>query len=115
MRTEIPLTALGLRARLRREAGRIAGQLACLPEVRMIILHGSVARGDVHASSDIDMIVVGDFQQRFVERAAQLYERIQYDVDLDLLPYTPAEFEMLKTSSGIVKEALREGKVVYER
>ncbi|MFH0968693.1 MAG: nucleotidyltransferase domain-containing protein, partial [Methanobacteriota archaeon] len=34
----------------------------------MVLLHGSYARGDIHEGSDIDLILVGEFPERFHKR-----------------------------------------------
>ena len=50
----------------------------------------------------------------FVHRTAQLYRRLESDVDLNLVAYTPAEFERLR-EGGFVGEALRTGRVLYDK
>lgn len=103
-----------LKKELRREADSIAAQLASFPEVQRVILHGSLARDDVHPFSDIDLIVIGNFKQRFFERWRKLLRSVHCSFDLEILPYTPEEFEELKFNSGIVRRAIREGKILYE-
>jgi len=80
---------------------------------RRVILFGSVARDDIGAWSDLDLIVVLNSDQPFIKRLGLLYERIQPRVGLDLLAYTPQEFEALRERS-FIRQALREGKVLYE-
>ena len=50
----------------------------------------------------------------FLDRTADLYRQIQVDVDMDLLVYTPHEFER-KQRSGFLKQALATGQVIYEK
>jgi hypothetical protein len=45
----------------------------------------------------------------FLERIYQLLELWDCDADVDLLPYTPEEFEEKKGQIGIVKQAVEEG------
>jgi len=82
------------------------------PEI--IILFGSRARGDYLKDSDYDIIIVSpEFDDvHFLERIYQLLEFWDYDWDVDLLPYTPEEFEKKKNQIGIVNQAVREGLVV---
>jgi hypothetical protein len=52
--------------------------------------------------------------QDFVQRTADLYRQIQTDVDVDLLVYTPEEFQRQR-QSGFVRHALATGQVIYEK
>jgi predicted nucleotidyltransferase len=85
-----------------------------------IILFGSRARGDVHAQSDVDLLVVKDTDDSSVSR----YKRIGdlcvslYGISTptDILWYTPAEVEHWRGATNhVVARALREGRVLYER
>lgn len=53
-------------------------------------------------------------EQDFIHRTAELYARIQTDVDLDLLVYTPDEF-LKNQESNFIRRALQTGQVVYEK
>ncbi len=99
-------------ALLERELERIVDVLRRM-EVQRIILFGSVARERITAWSDLDLIVVLDSDLPFVKRLGLLYERVQPRVGLDLLAYTPQEFETLR-ERPFVRQALQEGKVLYE-
>jgi predicted nucleotidyltransferase len=93
---------------------RIVAQLAAMPEVERVILFGSYAAGRRDLFTDLDLLVVMASGQDFVRRTAELYRRIIADVDLDLLVYTPSEFERLR-ERGFVRQALGTGKVLYEK
>jgi predicted nucleotidyltransferase len=82
-------------------------------EAQLVVLFGSVARKDIGAFSDLDIIVVLDSDLSFIKRLELLYERIQPRVGLDLLAYTPQEFEEMR-ERPFVRQALQEGKVLYE-
>jgi predicted nucleotidyltransferase len=92
----------------------ILERLSSMPEVERVILFGSYASGRRDLFTDLDLLVVIDSEQSFVERTADLYRRVQAGVDLDLLAYTPQEFARLR-ESGFVKHALTTGQVIYER
>ncbi len=81
--------------------------------VQRIILFGSAAREKIAVWSDLDLIVVLDSDQPFIKRLGLLYERIQPRVGLDLLAYTPKEFEAIRERS-FIRQALQEGRVLYE-
>ncbi len=81
---------------------------------KRIILFGSLAKGDIGQASDIDLLVVRETKKRFIERLVELYELIDPKFALDLLVYTPSEFDEMKKKSIFVKQILREGKLLYE-
>lgn len=80
------------------------------------ILFGSAARGDADRFSDIDLIVIKRTDRRFLDRLADVIEAIQPDFSLDVLVYTPEEFERMREEGNpLISRALEEGKVIYER
>lgn len=94
--------------------GRIVSQLRAMPEVEQVILFGSYAAGRRDLMTDLDLLVVMQSQQNFIQRTAALYQQIQTGVDVDMLVYTPEEFKRQR-EHGIVRQAVRTGKVVYEK
>ncbi len=85
-----------------------------MPEVEEAILFGSYADGRRDLFTDIDLLVVMTSTQDFVTRTAELYQRLDITVDMDLVFYTPEELERQKQSS-FIKHVLKTGKVVYEK
>lgn len=79
--------------------------------IEKMIVFGSRARGDHLRHSDFDVIIVSeDFEQiKFVERPAALYQYWPYDLSLELLCYTPKEFERKIKQIGTVQIAVKEG------
>jgi len=49
----------------------LAREIRSRRRVSTIILYGSFARGDFHEASDIDLVVVGDFRERFHKAGRQ--------------------------------------------
>jgi hypothetical protein len=76
-----------------------------------VLLFGSRARGDFLKESDYDFIVVSKkFRDiHFLRRIELLLELWDYDWDVDILPYTPEEFETKRKEIGIVSEAVKQG------
>ena len=76
----------------------------------MIILHGSVARGLHGPWSDIDVIVVADFRESFLDRILRLLELAEPSLPVEPLGYTPEELErMLEQLNPLVLDALEFG------
>ena len=78
-----------------------------------VILFGSYARGRRDLFTDLDLFVIMDSSADFVTRTAQLYQELHPSVDMDLLVYTPAEFERIR-HRGFFRHILEEGEVLYE-
>ncbi len=55
--------------------------------MRLVLLFGSLARGDARDHSDIDLIVVKDTQMRFLDRLDEFYDDAREA--MDVLVYTP--------------------------
>lgn len=75
------------------------------------ILFGSRVNGTPHEWSDIDAIIVSeafDKNQR-LGRSAIFKNAIDVQVAMDILCYTPEEFEYMRTGIGVVPDACREG------
>jgi predicted nucleotidyltransferase len=93
---------------------KVLDYLANRPEVEKVILFGSYAAGRRDLFTDLDLLVVMASEQDFVHRTADLYRQIQTGVDMDLLVYTPEEFER-QQRHGFVRHALSTGQVIYEK
>ncbi len=80
-----------------------------LPDAK-IILFGSRARKNALKTSDYDFIVVSKSFKNvpFFERPVLLYT-LWDGGGIDLLCYTPEEFEKKKKQISVVREAVREG------
>lgn len=82
-----------------------------------IVLFGSAARGVTDALSDLDVIVVAErIAPRFLDRIAEAYDLLDPRYALDILVYTPAEYEeMRRARNTLIEAAEREGRVLYAR
>jgi hypothetical protein len=102
--------------RVRQETYRRLIGLTCvvisreLRGLHSVVLYGSLARGKARATSDVDVLVVADFAERFatrldrlilLERSPEIAEEISMlaqdgiDTHLSFLPMTPNELEAL--------------------
>jgi predicted nucleotidyltransferase len=82
-----------------------------------VLLFGSVARGDDGPDSDIDLVVVLPSVDRRRRHAltVDLARAISAPVPVDLLVTDPAEIAERGDLPGILRVALREGRMVHER
>lgn len=89
---------------------------ACRPE--KIVLFGSAARGEMGPHSDVDLLVVKDYEKHWRERK-RVYDDIYRElygvpVAIDVVVATPDDVERYRDSHPLVfKPALREGRTVY--
>jgi predicted nucleotidyltransferase len=79
--------------------------------LRRMILFGSQAKGTAGKHSDIDLILVSDKFRgiKRLDRSPPLYLKWNLSYPVDILCYTPEEFERKKKFVGIVQEAIKEG------
>ncbi len=81
-----------------------------------IVLFGSLAAGEVHEWSDIDLLIVKETPKRPIERTLELFRLIRPKVGVDLFIYTPEEYEvLLKEKFSFLMSILKTGKTVYEK
>lgn len=96
------------REKLIEAAKEFAQKLKTLFPIEKIYLYGSLARGETHEGSDIDLIIVGNFKERFFERIGLILELTE--LPIEPLVYTPWEFKALQEEGNpLIEEALRTG------
>ena len=84
--------------------------------LKKIIIFGSFARGDYHKGSDLDLIIVGEFKERFIDRIGKIIELNDSDLEIEAMVYTEEEFQkMIQERRPFIEQALEEGIVVYEK
>jgi predicted nucleotidyltransferase len=82
-----------------------------------VILFGSLARGDDNEDSDVDLLVVlDDIENKHDAAVAILRVLGDMAVCKDIVVTTPEEISRRGDAIGsVLRPALREGKVLYER
>lgn len=97
--------------------------LKCFPDnikIRGVFLFGSYATGKIRKDSDVDLIIISsDFKKiNFIKRLEMLSHfrqaEITRSVPMDIIGYTPEEFKEIDKESIIMRQAKREGKMIYE-
>ena len=75
-----------------------------------VILFGSYARGDFHENSDIDLIIVGIFKERFFDRIGKILDLVPKDLNIEPFVYTIEEFETMRQNGNpFIITAVSEG------
>lgn len=79
--------------------------------LRKMILFGSHATGKTHQDSDVDIMIISKKFEgvRRLDRAPDLYMKWNLNYPVDILCYTPEEFNRKKKVLGIVQQAVNEG------
>jgi hypothetical protein len=102
-------------AQAQARAERVATILSAIPDVRAICLFGSAARGDLHDSSDIDLLVIGSNPElRPTSLLSKIPERFRYR-SLSLICYTFDQLrELLTAASPFARHLQLQAKVLYD-
>lgn len=66
--------------------------------IQEIYLHGSFASGKIHEGSDMDLVIVGDFKERFLDRIGRILDLT--DLPIEPLVYTPEEFDKMRQAAN---------------
>lgn len=81
-----------------------------------VILFGTLANGTINEWTDIDLVVVEKTQLPFFQRIKKIRKLLQPKVGMDIMVYTPEEFDLLCSERPFFKEEIiGKGEIVYER
>jgi predicted nucleotidyltransferase len=86
-------------------------------EPEKLYLYGSWARGEEDEMSDIDIVVVKDTKEPFLERLVEASRFLAgLDKSVDLLIYTPEELARMEAQgNAFIEMLLEEGKLIYAK
>ncbi len=77
--------------------------------IRWALLYGSVARGDEHDASDVDLLVVGDIGTADLLPALRRLER-KFKREINVIRYSQGEFQTrLQSGNHFLNAVLRDG------
>jgi predicted nucleotidyltransferase len=108
--------ALERKQMLEQELHRYLAVLTARADVDRVVLFGSLVTGQVHAWSDLDLVIIQQTDLPFLHRSHNMRDLLHPNVGIDLLVYTPDEFERLCRERAFVREEIvNKGKVLYER
>lgn len=79
-----------------------------------IILFGSRAKGKEWKKSDYDFIIVSKKfkNMHWLKRISNIVRLWDVIADIDILPYTPEEFEIKKINSSMIRSIIKQGIVI---
>ncbi|GAB6056899.1 nucleotidyltransferase domain-containing protein [Desulfonatronum parangueonense] len=98
------------------ELSRCLDVLIAKGNPKKVILFGTMAKGGVNEWSDIDLVVVEETKLPFYQRLRKIRGMLRPQVGMDIVVYTPEEFEKMSSERAFVKdEVIQNGKVLYER
>lgn len=82
-----------------------------------IILFGSLATGDAHEWSDIDLVLIKETELNYFDRLFEFKRLVRSKLATDVFIYTPEEFagRVQEDHYFVVDEILGKGKVLYDR
>ena len=92
------------RERVYEELEEFVKELRSLYTIYHVYLFGSAAENALHEGSDIDLIIVGDFKERFFRRIANVLGLTS--LPIEPLVYTKEEFEAMK-QGPFIQEVLK--------
>lgn len=80
---------------------------------KRIVLFGSLARGDVGPTSDIDLLVVLDMPGRYADRLTAVYDAMEATVGVDAIVLTSDELAELSRTRAFIRDILATGRVLH--
>ncbi len=81
-----------------------------------IIMFGSFARKDFNEGSDIDLVVICNWREDFLDRIGVLLKLNELNLPIEPIGYTSHEVEMMiRDRNPFILEILKEGIVIYQK
>jgi predicted nucleotidyltransferase len=98
------------------EINKIIDQISKKFHPYKIILFGSHAYGNADKESDIDLLVVMDYQGSSRKQAVSILQEIDYHIPLDLLVRSNKQIkERINAGDFFINEIMNKGKILYEQ
>ena len=97
--------------KLHERINRFVSKITSGCNIKRTYLFGSVARDDFNEGSDIDIAIIGDFKERFLDRGDSFIEMT--DLPIEPLCYTEAEFEDMQNRGNLFVKEILKGKILF--
>ena len=109
------LSGQGSEELIRRIVDRVVAEYA----PRQVILFGSYAHGTPDRDSDIDLLIVKETEEPFIERVTQVCKAtrgMHKGIPFDPIVLTPAELDgRLRKGDQFLQDVMKKGRVMYAR
>ena len=80
-----------------------------------VVLFGSYAQGTATVDSDVDLLVIGSFDGRGVDKSVEIRMKLRPPFPVDIIVRTPEKLrQRLEMGDDFMRQILQEGKVLYE-
>jgi predicted nucleotidyltransferase len=111
------MSRIKIRTTARATIDRMVNRIVAKFQPQQVILFGSYARGDAREDSDVDLLVVLDFEGTAFEKGLEIQLALHdFQVPMDVIVTRPEDFAWRKEIVGTIEwPAAREGKVLYAR
>jgi predicted nucleotidyltransferase len=97
-------------------ANVIADHVLATTQATEVRLFGSVARGDEHADSDIDLLVIIPFEGRHIDITVAIQRQLKnFPVSVDVIAVRPEELMERESLSLIITNAINNGRILVSR
>ncbi|MEM1586989.1 MAG: nucleotidyltransferase domain-containing protein [Candidatus Bathyarchaeia archaeon] len=82
----------------------------------VVILFGSFATGDINEGSDIDIVIIADFKENFLDRIKTLMKLNTFGIPIEPIGYTLEEFEKMHVEGNrFIMEVMEKGRILYKK
>jgi len=100
-------------ARIKQVLKTIANVLSLIKEIKVIILYGSLSRGEFTSRSDIDLFIITskDVKNRIEEKIIKLENQLHVTIQ----PTIRTKEQLKTTDSGLLQNIFQEGKILFLR
>jgi uncharacterized protein len=81
-----------------------------------IILFGSYAYGYPDDNSDIDILIIMDFEGKSINKSLEIWKTVKVNFSIDLIVKTPEDFrKRYLLGDPLVGDVVDKGRILYER
>jgi len=99
---------------MKRILKKIAKELSKIEDVKVIILYGSLARGEFTSRSDVDLLILTTEYKTQKEIHDKVIE-LEPEIGRNIQPTIRTIVELQKTDTGLLQNIFQEGKILYLR
>lgn len=83
-------------------------------DILQAYVFGSFAAGDIHTTSDLDILIIKETKLPFLQRLEEIYCLFEPKLAMDIIVYTPEELADMREKNFFVSRIIKEGSLIYE-